>query len=155
MILNLENSITFILASSLVIFSPGPASFYVAGQASRNIKTGLWSALGIMAGDIILIIVAGLGVATILKGYPAALIFIKFMDATYLAYVGWKMWRAETTVYEKAVQKKDIQQGFIKGLFLTLTNPKPILFFVAFFPMFIPKDTPNSVFDFYVLGTLF
>jgi leucine efflux protein len=42
-----------------------------------------------------------------------------------------------------------------QGLAITLTNPKPLLFFGAFFAMFITPAATSRITSFYALGALF
>lgn len=142
----------FLLAATLVIIVPGPATLYVAGRAQHSPGTALRAVAGIVCGDLALIALSGLGFAALLASWPVLVTAIKVVGALYLIYLGWEMLRGDGRVAAKA---DDGRAGFGRGLLLTLTNPKPILFFAAFFPLFIDPRAGGGAQGFYWLGLWF
>lgn len=153
----IEHVISFLLAAILVIVVPGPATFYVAGMAHRSARSAVVATAGIVAGDIVLIGLAGAGFAALVSQWPALLSAIKISGALYVAWLGFGMLRAPATPArtENAFAAAPSSKGFGKGLLITLTNPKPIVFFAAFFPLFISPATPSWLASFLMLGALF
>lgn len=138
----------FFWAASLVIVVPGPATLLVLSQPSRALALRALS--GIVLGDMILICMAYLGVASALHLYPQLHIALRMFGGAYLLYLAWQYWHtpALNTQVDSPVERH--QTGIAKGIFLTISNPKPILFFAGFFPLFLP---PNySGIDFFSLG---
>lgn len=154
--LGLENTAAFVLAAALVIAVPGPATIHVAAKARYSVKIAGLAVAGIVAGDVVLITLSGLGFAALVSKWPILLLTIKIIGAVYVAYLGIGLLRAKPDAHSKApAEASSIFGDFIKGLLITLTNPKPILFFAAFFPMFIDKTTRSWMQSFYALGALF
>ena len=142
---------SFLLAAGLVIVVPGPATVFVAARAQRGTHSAGWATAGIVAGDLVLIGLSGLGLSALFSRWPALLLVVKISGALYVAWLGLQLLRPIGT------QRTEIpgDGGFVMGLLLTLTNPKPILFFSAFFPMFIDPATHSWLGSFYLLGVWF
>ena len=153
----IENLFGFIIASTLVIFAPGPATFFVMSKARQTPISASYAALGIMSGDILLITLAGMGFASLVARWPMVLLLIKIFGALYLGYLGFQLivFNKQTRTINVSVDSETKRKNYIKGLLITLTNPKPILFFVAFFPLFISTNSGDSISDFYFLGFIF
>ncbi|QTN29115.1 LysE family transporter [Rhodoferax sp. AJA081-3] len=144
----------FLLAATLVIVVPGPATLYVAGRARHSARSGFSAVLGIVVGDILLITVSGLGFATLVAQWPRLLDVMKFGGGLYIAYLALELLMPQPSPGQVA-HGTPPAGGFAKALLLTLSNPKPILFFSAFFPGFIDHSAPSAMCSFYLLGALF
>jgi len=155
----IENLLAFLLAATLVILIPGPATFFVMGKAHLTFSHGAFATLGIIIGDVALITVSGLGFASLMTKFPLLLISVKLGGAIYVLYLGLVLLNSSSknepgiNAIDRARDQR--YQTFVKGILITLTNPKPILFFSAFFPMFIMEGTKSAVQSFYILGMYF
>lgn len=153
------NLSAFLLAATMVIAVPGPATFYVAAQAHRSSWEAVCAISGIVLGDMILIAASGLGFAGLVSQWPVLLLAVKLAGAAYLSYLAWELLRSRPSDFSAAEQRPvpvaNPGSGFVKGVLLTVSNPKPLLFFAAFFPMFIQAGTPTPMPGFYALGLLF
>ncbi len=150
---HLENLLPFLAASALVIAIPGPATFLVVGQAHRSSWRAALATLGIVHGDVILITLSGIGFATVISQWPALLSIIKVAGAAYVAYLGITLILAPGGPSSKPADRA--AGTFATGILITVTNPKPILFFAAFFPLFVAADAQSQIGSFFVLGALF
>lgn len=153
--LGISNLFGFLVASAAVICIPGPATFYVMGKTNNGFSRAVTSVASIMVGDLVLISLAGFGFAEFAKRYPTVLEIMKIFGAIYVGYLGINLVRSSKTNGHQSKASDVSGNDFIKGLFLTLTNPKPILFFVAFFPLFIAPSELPFIATFYALGGLF
>lgn len=155
----IENVLAFLLASTLLIIIPGPATFYVAGQAHLSAGHGRYATIGIIVGDIVLISLSGLGFAALVSQWPTFLLLIKLAGAIYVAYLGYTLLRTMPGTVQmdrQATQERQTPyESLMKGILITLTNPKPILFFATFFPLFIKGDATSGAKSFYILGLIF
>jgi len=129
----------FILGTIFIVLLPGPNSLYVMTVATRHgIAAGYRGACGIFIGDTILMILSVAGVATLLKTNPGAFAAVQWLGAAYLAWLGWKMLSAKPG--DAPVLNIRPRQYFQQALAITLLNPKAIVFYMAFFPLFVdPK----------------
>jgi leucine efflux protein len=148
--------VSFLAAATLVIIVPGPATFYVLGAAYRSLAGAITSVAGIVAGDIVLILLAGLGFAAVVSQWPMTLSVIKAVGSVYVVYLGVNLLRSRPVAGEDVAKTQAASPGgFIQGFLITVTNPKPIIFFAAFFPMFIDRDAASWGASFLLLGVWF
>jgi threonine/homoserine/homoserine lactone efflux protein len=133
----------FVIAIVLFLAIPGPGNLaMISSTAQGGIRGGLASTLGIIAGDQILLWCAVAGVAALLKAYPAAFATVQWLGAAYLAWMGLRLLLAKPGQGEVLKLKPShfARQSFI----ITLLNPKAIVFYMAFFPLFIdPAGAPG------------
>jgi leucine efflux protein len=122
----------FAAAFVLLLFLPGPGNLALISSASKG---GLASVLGLLVGDQILLWLTVAGVAALLKTYPPLFMALQWLGAVYLAWLGYKM------ITAKPGEGPSIQitpgHYLRETLFITLLNPKAIMFYFAFFPQFI------------------
>lgn len=126
----------FAAAFVLLLFLPGPGNLALISSASKGgLAGGLASVLGLLVGDQILLWLTVAGVAALLKTYPTLFMVLQWLGAAYLAWLGYKM------IMAKPGEGPSIQitpgHYFRETLFITLLNPKAIMFYFAFFPQFI------------------
>jgi len=144
----------FVSAAALVILVPGPATLLVAGQAHRSGWHAARATAGVVAGDLVLITLSGLGFAAVMQQWPALGVALTVAGALYVAWLGLGLLRSAPG--SAGTPTTDAPHaGFVQGLTLTLTNPKPVLFFGAFFPLFIDRAGGHWMTGFYALGAIF
>ena len=140
--MNIETWLSFALAAMVLCFSPGPTLLLVMGQSLTYGKRSVMPLiLGVLSGDIIAMSLSVLGLGAILAVSATLFTLFKFLGAAYLCYLGIKAWRNKAT---KAEDKAPIASGaiFKEALLVTALNPKGIVFFMAFFPLFIDTGLP-------------
>ncbi len=126
----------FVAAILVFLAIPGPGNLaLVSATAKGGVRGGLAATLGVILGDQVLMWSAVAGVAALLAAYPTAFRAVQWLGAGYLAWMGWRMLRAKPG--EKSVV--DLRPGhYLRQSFaITLLNPKAIVFYMAFFPLFI------------------
>ena len=126
----------FVAAIILFLAIPGPGNLALITSTSKGgIAGGLAAALGIIAGDQVLLWMAVAGVAALLTAYPAAFHAVQWLGAAYLAWMGFKMLTAKPG--SKPVLNILPRHYFRQAMMITLLNPKAIVFYMAFFPLFV------------------
>lgn len=126
----------FVVAFIVLLAIPGPGNLaLILSTGKGGIRGGLASTLGIILGDQVLMWLAVAGVAALLKAYPAAFHLAQWLGAAYLIWLGARMLLAKPG----AAPTLDIKpRQYLRQTFLiTLFNPKAIVFYMAFFPLFI------------------
>jgi leucine efflux protein len=150
---------SFVLSALLVIVIPGPATLYIAGTAREAWRRAGVAAAGIVVGDLVLIALSALGFAAVLAARPQLVSAIKLVGALYLAYLGVGLLRsrrgAPALASSPSPPSVRAWRHGVTGLLLTLTNPKPVVFFGAFLPLFVARDAPSPLTSFCTLGALF
>jgi leucine efflux protein len=126
----------FVAAIVLFLAIPGPGNLALIISTSKGgVRGGLAATLGVIAGDQGLMWLAVAGVATLLMTYPAAFDAVQWLGAAYLAWLGWKLLTAQPD--DAPVLNIRPRQYFQQALAITLLNPKAIVFYMAFFPLFV------------------
>ncbi len=152
-------SVAFFIAIFIFAITPGPGTFALLARA---LVSGVWACLpmsvGIAVSDIIYLILSTFGLATIAENYGGLFTVIRFVGAAYLIYLGWKMWTTKVDTNFSVNQKnsqsaKDWLGGFTQGFLISASNPKVILFYIAFLPTFIDLTVMNGE-DVFLLSAL-
>lgn len=138
--MSLEASISFFIAIFIFGITPGPGIFALLGKAlTSGVKDCFPLSLGMTVSDIVYLVLATFGLAVIAENYSGLFLAIRFIGAGYLMYLGWKMWTAKVTseIDNRTIKTTSFLSGFIQGFLISASNPKVILFYIAFLPTFI------------------
>jgi threonine/homoserine/homoserine lactone efflux protein len=141
----------FVLAVIVFLAIPGPGNLaLLTSTAKGGLRGGLAATLGVIAGDQVLMWAAVAGVAAVLATQPEFFQAMQWLGAAYLSYIGYKMW----TTKEGDAPVINITAGhyFRQSLWITLLNPKAIMFYMAFFPLFIDPQAHAGFFTFGVMA---
>ncbi len=126
----------FVAAVIVFLMVPGPGNLALITSTSKGgIRGGLAATLGVIAGDQVLMWLAVAGVAALLAAYPTAFHAVQWLGAGYLAWLGVRMLLAKPG--SAPILNIRPRQFFRQALFITLLNPKAIVFYMAFFPLFV------------------
>lgn len=165
--LGLQNLGLFVLAGWVLNLTPGPDVFYQVTHALKGgARTGLAAMLGILAGCMVHVAAATLGVSALIAASGAAFTALKWLGAAYLVYVGMQMLRskpntgatnsiADYAINTTADGTKHYKSIFIQGFWTNALNPKVAIFFLAFLPQFISPASTHTALAFAALGLLF
>ena len=126
----------FVVAIIVFLAIPGPGNLaLITSTGKGGIRGGLAATLGVIAGDQVLMWLAVAGVAALLAATPAAFSAVQWVGAAYLAWLGWRMLTAKPG--EAPVLNIRPRHYFRQAALITLLNPKAIVFYMAFFPLFV------------------
>ena len=126
----------FVAAIVLFLAIPGPGNLaLITSTGKGGIRGGLAATLGLIAGDQVLMWMAVAGVAALLAAYPAAFHAVRWLGAAYLAWLGFKMLLAKPG--SAPILNIRPRQFARQAFFITLLNPKAIVFYMALFPLFV------------------
>ena len=141
----------FVAAIVLFLAIPGPGNLaLITSTGKGGVRAGVAATLGVMAADQVLMWAAVAGVAALLATYPAAFHAVQWLGAAYLAWLGWKMLTAAPGA--KPVLNIAPRHYFRQGALITLLNPKAIVFYMAFFPLFVDTQRHQGLFTFAVMA---
>ena len=141
----------FVAAVTVFLLIPGPGNLaLITSTGKGGWRAGMAYCLGVMAADQVLMWLAVAGVATLLAAYPAAFHAVQWVGAAYLAWLGYKLLTARPGD-APAIQIQP-RQYFRQGALITLMNPKAIVFYMAFFPMFVNPAKHQGLLTFGVMA---
>lgn len=126
----------FCAAILLFLALPGPGTFaLLTSTAKGGFRAGAAATFGVIAGDQVLLWMAVAGVAALLAANPLLFQAVQYLGAAYLVWIGLKLLFAQTGSASpvRIEPRHYARQAFL----ITLLNPKAIVFYMAFFPLFI------------------
>ncbi len=105
--------------------------------------------------DVVYLVLASYGLAAIAGQWGILFTLIRIAGAIYLIYLGWKLWRsrAEYIEQDNRLSRASNMAGFIQGFLISASNPKVILFYIAFLPSFVDLASLGTQ-DILVVATL-
>jgi len=147
----------FIGVSWALLLAPGPDMIYVITRGiAHGRKAGVLSAIGVVCGILVHTTAAALGLTLILQTSTFAFLFVKFVGATYLLYLGIKSWREKSTFHlQTSVPIAKSSTLFWQGVLSNVLNPKIAIFFLAFLPQFVDRGSAHITLQMIILGLTF
>lgn len=134
----------FVVTVIVFLLIPGPGNLALITSTSKGrIPGGLAATFGVILGDQVLMWSAVAGVAALLAAYPDAFHAVQWMGAAYLAWLGAQMLLAKPGA--APVLNIKPRHYLRQALMITLLNPKAILFYMAFFPLFVDKSQQQGL----------
>lgn len=149
--------IAFVIGTIIVCGTPGPNMLQVMNSSIRyGMKPAFFTMLGCFSGVYMLFIASMLGVGAFLIKYPAAFDVLRYAGAAYLLYLGVIIWLSanSASINPDVPILRSNKHIFRDGFLVGISNPKALLFAVAFFPQFINPDAPQTI-QFVILLTSF
>lgn len=141
----------FVVAVIVFLAIPGPGNLAIITSTSKGrVLGGLAATFGVIAGDQVLMWLAVAGVAALLAAHPSVFAAVQYAGAAYLAYLGVKMILAKQG--DAPILKMEARQYFKQSLLITLLNPKAIVFYMAFFPLFVDPAKHQGFVTFAVMA---
>lgn len=131
---------------------PGPTSFLALALGLRgNIRLVLLASVGAAIADFLIICAVGLGLKKIMTDYPILFEIIKYLGFGYLIFIAFMIWRASPTIKETNYEIESIYKLPVRGFLTAISNPKVLVFFIAFLPQFINPQL-NVLVQYLTLG---
>ena len=168
--LDFSQLLPFSLASLIIILSPGADSFVLLRIShSRGVKDGMSALWGINLGNTTQALLMISGVGLVVSKIEVAILVLKILGGIYMSYLAIMAARAairpatqlvpanasgEPNALSAEGARVKKSSPFMQGLISNITNPKPLLFYLAFFPLFIGKAS-NVPLQLSVLSAIF
>lgn len=130
----------FVAAVLVFLALPGPGTFtLLTATAKGGLRAGTAATFGLIAGDQVLMWLAAAGVAAILQANETLFKALQYVGAAYLVWIGIKLLLARPGSAGPIALKpgRFARQAFL----ITLMNPKALVFYMAFFPLFIDAES--------------
>ena len=135
---------SFCAAILIFLALPGPGTLaLLTSTAQGGLRAGAAATLGLIAGDQVLLWLAVAGMAAVLASHPLAFTAVKLGGALYLGWLGVKLLLSRPG--NVALMKMKPDNYACQALWITLLNPKAIVFYMAFFPLFIDPATHTGL----------
>ena len=148
----------YVAASLALIATPGQDMLYViARSVAQGRAAGLCSALGVSLGILVHTALAAFGVAALLQASEALFVALKLGGAAYLVYLGARMLLSKDVDSAGARAAKPLSPLALvgQGMLSNVSNPKLVIFFMAFLPQFIDPASAHPTRELIGLGALY
>lgn len=144
--MSFESFLTFFLVIFIFGITPGPGVFALLARGMHlGSKKCIPLALGMSLSDVMYLIFACFGLVTLANNYSHFFGFIRIIGSIYLFYLAYKILTSDVELKDNSVKssKKDFFYTFLQGFLISFSNPKVILFYIAFLPTIIDIETLN------------
>ena len=146
----MDQILLFFISSLALTMMPGPDILFVINQSLEDRKSGLLVAFGLCSGLIVHTLVLAFGLSVIIEQNNNVIIFFKYFGSAYLFYLAFQEFKKN-----RAINVRQKENFYLRGVFMNLINPKVLIFFLAYFPNFLFSDTISTSYQFIILGAIF
>ncbi|MCH9745647.1 MAG: LysE family translocator [Proteobacteria bacterium] len=130
--------ISLMFATFVYAISPGPGIFAVLATSTRyGPIAALWLSIGHVIGDILYVSIAMFALTFLAQTIEQSMVYVRIFGAAYLLYIGFQQYRSMGVSFKEAKIKKSIIQLLFSGFIVGGTNPKTIIYYLSFLPIFI------------------
>ena len=141
----------FVVAIIVFLLIPGPGNLaLITSTGKGGLAGGMGATFGVIAGDQFLLWAAVAGVSALMAAYPTAFHAVQWLGAAYLAFLGIKMLLAKPG--DAPLLQIKPRHYFRQAMLITLLNPKAIVFYMAFFPLFVDPARHQGLKTFAVMA---
>ena len=139
--LPLESLALFALAVLLLALTPGPVWIYLISRTlTQGRRAGYFSLIGVMAGVLVHLFAAALGLSALLLALPAAFDAVKLAGAAYLLWLAWGTLRGGGFSFTpQPLEPVPDRVLFRQSLTASVVNPKVAVFYLSLFPQFLDR----------------
>jgi len=145
--------LAFIPAALALNLTPGADMMFCLGQGLRaGSRPAIAASAGVAAGGMVHVTLAGLGLSAVVAAVPWAFDVIRWIGVAYLLYLAWGAFRHGAV--PSGTESVAAARAFRSGLYVNLTNPKVILFVLAFIPQFVDPTAGPVLLQFLIFGAI-
>ena len=153
--LNLHLFLAYCLAVAILLLMPGPVvTLVVANSLSHGSRSGLATVAGASIGNAILLGATAIGLVAFFALLSEIFEVVRWIGAAYLLWLGIKAWRDHGGQGAAVVPAKQSHTVFLQGFLIAITNPKAIIFYIAFLPQFVDSSLPAGPQLMVMIGTM-
>ncbi|MDN0077731.1 LysE family translocator [Crenobacter sp. SG2303] len=148
----------FMATSLLIILTPGQDMVLVMSRTlSGGTRAGIITAAGVSVGLIVHTVLATLGLGALLQASEWLFTGLKLIGALYLLYLGISLLRSSgnLTLLSNHGASESGLRTFAQGALSNVSNPKIVLFYLAFLPQFVSTNATHPMLSVFMLGIAF
>ena len=152
--MTVELYLLFVLASALLVATPGPNVALVVGTSLRyGARTGLLTVSGVNLGLVLQLAAVAAGLSWIVDLFARHFDLIRYIGAAYLALLGLRQLFARPKAEEAAAPVMRGEHALARGFAVAFANPKTLIFHAAFLPQFLGAGENRA--DLWLLAATF
>ncbi|USD66833.1 LysE family translocator [Vibrio sp. SCSIO 43136] len=141
--MNIDVWFTYVLTVLVLMSTPGPSQLLMLSNSiGSGFKRSIYTAAGDLTANFFQMVIAALGLATIIASSQYFFTIVKRGGVAYLVYLGLKlMLSSSNNSIESQGQHRSNSSLYWQGFITSAANPKAVIFFAALFPQFINSDS--------------
>ncbi|MGH2360677.1 MAG: LysE family translocator [bacterium] len=150
-------TLNFLVTSLIVVLIPGTGVVYTLSTGlTLGRRASIFAALGCTAGIVPHLVATVLGLSALMHTSAVAFQALKYAGVAYLFYLAYVTWRDKTAfAMDRTSTAATAGSLMIKALLLNILNPKLTIFFLAFLPQFIARDSASPLLQLLTLSGVF
>jgi len=137
--------VSFLITVTVLVLTPGPSVLLATANSMKyGVKKTLGTILGDLSANFCQIILASIGLASIVISSGELFQVIKWCGVFYLIYIGILKIVSKSTIQldKEGAKERSFSKLYAEGFLMSIANPKAIVFFAALFPLFINENLP-------------
>jgi threonine/homoserine/homoserine lactone efflux protein len=141
--MDLSSSVALVIATFIFVITPGPGIIAIISTSlTYGFKSGATLSIGLIFGDIVYLLVAIFGLSILMSILGDFFLIVRIIGGLYFLYLGYTMVSSKVNRFElNSDISPSLYKTFFQGLFISLSNPKVILFYLGFLPAFMDLET--------------
>lgn len=145
--LTAESVTTLFITMTVLALIPGASVLTVSARSvAHGLAHGLSATMGIVAGDVVFIMLAIFGLSVLFETLGAYFYLVKYIGGAYLLWLGITLWRLQPRLDAvQASSSSSLLSSFLAGLLVTLADQKAMLFYLGFIPAFLDLSAASVV----------
>lgn len=134
--------LNLVLATLVFVLSPGPANLAVlATSASHGFRSGFLLAVGEVIGAVLYLLIALFSLGALASVLVPMMVYVKLAGAMYLVYLGYKQFTSKDMALDETQPARTPLKQMMVGFLINGTNPKLVVFYLSFLPLFVDLTT--------------
>lgn len=151
----LNDLLLFAGAALVMVLTPGPNMIYLLSRwICQGRKAGVISLIGVIAGLVVHMLAAAIGLTALFLAVPLAYEVLKWAGACYLLYLAWQAVKpgARSPFEARDLPEDPPRKLFLMGFLTNVLNPKIAIFYLSIFPQFVSPEHGSVFVQSIVLG---
>jgi threonine/homoserine/homoserine lactone efflux protein len=151
----ISDLLLFAGAALLMVLTPGPNMIYLISRSiCQGRKAGMISLLGVIAGFLVHMFAAAIGITALFLAIPLAYEALKWLGAAYLLYLAWQAVKpdARSPFEARQLPEDPPSKLFLMGFVTNALNPKIAVFYLSIFPQFVSPEHGSMFLQSIMLG---
>ncbi|HDM8160373.1 TPA: LysE family translocator [Vibrio harveyi] len=154
--MEVEVWVTYVVTVLVLMSTPGPSQLLMLSNSiSNGFRRSVYTAIGDLTANLLQMVVAALGLATLIASSEHFFTVVKWGGVAYLLYLGFKLiFVKSSNSVDQQTKQRSKSSLYWQGFVTSAANPKAVIFFAALFPQFISQDSSLLV-QFVILSSTY
>lgn len=140
--MDFQTTLGLVMATLVFVLSPGPANLAVLATSARDgFQSGFLLAVGEVIGAVFYLMIALFSLGALATVLAPVMGYVKLAGAMYLIYLGYRQFTSTDAPADDVRRARSPLKQILVGFLINGTNPKLVMFYLSFLPLFIDLST--------------